>query len=251
MTDGGRWESAECGCWWGSRPIGGRGWRHWSRPVTGCSRSIRGRWPALGSGTAPREPTVMPGMRTRWPTWCAPTPISCPPIAGDSPLVEGIKVIARAHQNLSWDRQRQMLRLRLRGSLREFFPAALAAWPDLTAPDAVELLTAAPDPERAAGRSRSKIVAALRRDRRGNVEARAEQIQATLRGRQLTQPAELAGAYAVTGRAQVALIATLNTQITDRGEQVEAHVGRHPDAEMVALIRPDARASPRSTTRAR
>src|SRR4051795_4253211 len=51
------------------------------------------------------------------------------PIAGDSPLVEGIKVIARAHQDLIWDRHRQMLRLR--GSLREFFPAALAAWPDL------------------------------------------------------------------------------------------------------------------------
>src|SRR4051795_1074549 len=154
------------------------------------------------------------------------------PIAGDSPLVEGIKVIARAHQNLIWDRHRQMLRLRLRGSLREFFPAALAAWPDLTAPDAVELLAAAPDPERAARLSRSKIAAALRRARRRDVEARAEQIQATLRGRQLTQPAELAGAYAVTVRAQVALIATLNTQITDLGEQVEAHVGRHPDAEI-------------------
>src|SRR3954447_1781648 len=147
------------------------------------------------------------------------------PIAGDSPLVEGIKVIARAHQNLIWDRHRQMLRLR--GSLREFFPAARAAWPDLTAPDAVELLAAAPDPERAARLSRSKIAAALRRARRRDVEARAEQIQATLRGRQLTQPAELAGAYAVTVRAQVALIATLNTQITDLGEQVEAHFGRH------------------------
>jgi hypothetical protein len=115
------------------------------------------------------------------------------PIAGDSPLVEGIKVIARAHQNLIWDRHRQMLRLR--GSLREFFPAALAAWPDLTAPDALELLAAAPDPERAARLSRSKIAAALRRARRRDVEARAEQIQATLRGRQLTQPVELAGAY--------------------------------------------------------
>src|SRR4051812_11996568 len=152
------------------------------------------------------------------------------PIAGDSPLVEGIKVIARAHQNLIWDRHRQMLRLR--GSLREFFPAALAAWPDLTAPDAVELLAAAPDPERAARLSRSRIAAALRRARRRDVEARAEQIQAMLRGRQLTQPAELAGAYAVTVRAQIALIATLNTQITDLGEQVEAHFGRHPDAEI-------------------
>src|SRR3954470_13958636 len=154
------------------------------------------------------------------------------PIAGDSPLVEGIKVIARAHQNLIWDRHRQMLRLRLRGSLREFFPAALAAWPDLTAPDALELLAAAPDPERAARLSRSQIAAVWPRAPRRDVEARAEQIQATLRGRQLPQPVELAGAYAVTVRAQVALIATLNTQITDLGEQVEAHVGRHPDAEI-------------------
>src|SRR4051794_31923436 len=122
--------------------------------------------------------------------------------------------------------------LRLRGSLREFFPAALAAWPDLTAPDALELLAAAPDPERAARLSRSKIAAALRRARRRDVEARAEQIQATLRGRQLPQPVELAGAYAVTVRAQVALIAALNTQITALGEQVEAHFGRHPDAEI-------------------
>src|SRR3954465_6745488 len=152
------------------------------------------------------------------------------PVAGDSPLAEGIKVITRAHQNLIWDRHRQMLRLR--ASLREFFPAALEAFADLTAPAALELLAAAPDPDRAARLSRSKIAAALKRARRRDVEARAEQIQATLRGRQLTQPAELAGAYAVTVRAQVALIATLNTQITDLGEQVEAHVGRHPDAEI-------------------
>src|SRR3954466_6414622 len=152
------------------------------------------------------------------------------PIAGDSPLVEGIKVIARAHQNLIWDRHRQMLRLR--GSLREFFPAALAAWPDLTAPDAVELLAAAPDPERAAGWSRSKIAAALRRARRRDVEARAEQIQATLRGRQLPHPVALAGGDAVAVRAQVALSAARNTQIAVLGEQVEAHVGRHRDAEI-------------------
>lgn len=41
-------------------------------------------------------------------------------VAGDSPLVEGIKVAARAHQNLIWDRQRQLLRLR--ATLREYFP---------------------------------------------------------------------------------------------------------------------------------
>ena len=47
------------------------------------------------------------------------------PIAGDSPLVEGIKVVARAHQTMIWERHRHMLRLR--SSLREYFPAALEA----------------------------------------------------------------------------------------------------------------------------
>src|SRR3954454_11823091 len=152
------------------------------------------------------------------------------PVAGDSPLVEGIKVIAWTHQSLIWDRHRQMLRLR--ASLREFFPAALEAFADLTAPDALELLAAAPDPDRAARLSRSKIAAALKRARRRDVEGKAEALQAVLRSAQLRQPAELTGAYAVTVRSQVAVIAALNAQIAALGEQVGAHFGRHPDAEI-------------------
>jgi transposase len=45
------------------------------------------------------------------------------PVAGDSDLGEGIKVLARAHQNLIWDRTRATNRLRF--ALREYFPAAL------------------------------------------------------------------------------------------------------------------------------
>ena len=152
------------------------------------------------------------------------------PVAGDSALAEGVKVLTRAQQNLIWDRHRQMLRLR--AALREFFPAALEAFPDLTAPDALELLAAASDPDRAARLSRSKIAAALRRARRRDVEAKAGEVQAALRSAQLTQPAELAGAYAATVRASVALIAAITTQITALGQQVEAHFGRHPDAEI-------------------
>jgi Transposase len=152
------------------------------------------------------------------------------PVAGDSPLVEGIKVIARTHQSLIWDRHRQMLRLR--ASLREFFPAALEAFADLTAPDALELLAAAPDPQRAARLSRSKIAAALKRAGRRDVDAKAETIQAALRSAQLAQPAELAGAYAATVRATTAVIATFNAEIAALGEQVQEHFGRHPDAEI-------------------
>ena len=45
------------------------------------------------------------------------------PLAGDSDLAEAVKVVARTHQSLIWDRQRHVLRLR--SALREFFPAAL------------------------------------------------------------------------------------------------------------------------------
>ena len=52
------------------------------------------------------------------------------PIAGDSPQAGAMKLVARTHQTLVWDRSRQLLRLR--STLREFFPAALRAFDDLT-----------------------------------------------------------------------------------------------------------------------
>ncbi|MCA1682285.1 MAG: IS110 family transposase, partial [Actinobacteria bacterium] len=152
------------------------------------------------------------------------------PVAGDSPVVEGIKVTARAHQNLIWDRHRQLLRLR--SALREFFPAALEAFDDLAAPDALELLGAAPDPVAAARLSRSRIGGALTRARRRDVEAKTERIRAVFRAEQLTQPPELAAGYAATVRATVAVITTFTTEIATLGGQVEAYFGRHPDAEI-------------------
>ncbi len=44
------------------------------------------------------------------------------PVAGDSAEAEAIKVLARAHKTLIWERTRQAQRLR--HALREYFPAA-------------------------------------------------------------------------------------------------------------------------------
>jgi transposase len=70
------------------------------------------------------------------------------PVAGDSEQAEAIKVVARAHKTLIWERTRHTLRLR--HALREFFPAALVAFADLTGADALELPAKAPDPVSAA-----------------------------------------------------------------------------------------------------
>jgi transposase len=152
------------------------------------------------------------------------------PVAGDTVLVEGIKVVARAHQSLIWDRTRHVLRLR--SALREFFPAALEAFDDLAATDALELLAAAPDPETAAGLSRNRIAGTLKRARRRDVVGKAEHIATVLRAPALRQPAVLAGAYAVTVRSTVAVITVLNTEIAALQGQVKAHFGRHPDVEI-------------------
>jgi len=150
-------------------------------------------------------------------------------IASDSADSEAIKLVARSHQTLIWDRSRQLLRLR--SALREFFPAALAAFGDLDAPDALELLGRAPDPDRAAALSRAQIAAALRRAHRRDVDTKAARLQEVLRAAQLRQPPPMQAAYAAIVTAQVRLLVTLNNQIDELGEVVDAHFGRHRDAK--------------------
>jgi transposase len=152
------------------------------------------------------------------------------PAAGDSPQAGGIKVLARTHKTLIWERTRQVQRLRHR--LREYFPAALEAFPDLDAPDALDLLGKAPDPERAARLTRAQVAAALKRARRRDVAGKADAVLAALHSPQLGQPAALTAAYAATARSLIALITTLNQQVKALEEQVGAHFGRHPDAEI-------------------
>ena len=151
-------------------------------------------------------------------------------VAGDSEQAGAVKVLTRMHQTLIWDRTRQVLRLR--SSLREFFPAALEAYEDLASPDALELLTKAPKPSSAARLTRAQIAAALKRAHRRDREAKTTAIMAALRAEHLTQPPLIAAAYGVTVRALAAMITTSNEQITALEGPVEACFGQHPDAEI-------------------
>lgn len=150
--------------------------------------------------------------------------------AGDSPEAAGIKVLARTHKTLVWERTRAVQRLR--HQLREYFPAALEAFDDLDAPDTLELLGRAPEPARAAKLTRAQVSAALKRARRRNIPDKATAILAALRGEQLGQPPALTAAYAATVRSLIAVIATLNEQVKILQGQVGEHFGRHPDAEV-------------------
>ena len=154
------------------------------------------------------------------------------PVAGDSELAEAIKVLARAHQTMIWSRTRQTNLLR--STLREFYPAALVAFEDLTSGDALEVLKVAPTPTLGAGLSRSKIAAALRRGgRQRRVDQRAEEIQQALRAPQLQGSPLVATAMGSSVSATVAVIETMNAQVAELAQELDAHFEQHPDAEVV------------------
>jgi transposase len=153
------------------------------------------------------------------------------PVSGDTADAEAVKVVTRIHKTLIWERTRTTQRLR--HALLDYFPAALEAFEDLDTPDVLELLSKAPDPVAAAKLTTTQISAALKRARRRNIPDKTAKIQAVLRAKHLGQHPAVTAAYAVSVRALVAILVTLNEQVNSLHGQVEDYFGQHPDAEII------------------
>ncbi|GGM83800.1 IS110 family transposase [Longimycelium tulufanense] len=153
------------------------------------------------------------------------------PVAGDSDQAEAIKVVTRTHKTLIWERTRHTQRLR--HALRDYFPAALAAFEDLDAADTLELLAKAPTSAQAARLTTAQISAALKRARRRDIAEKAAAIQAALRAEHLGQSEIVTSAYAASIQALIAVLTVLNTQVKTLQGQVEAYFGQHPAAEII------------------
>lgn len=157
-------------------------------------------------------------------------------VAGNSDEVESIKVLARAHQNLVWTRQRQVASLR--SSLREFYPGALTAFgEDLGHPDAIAILEQANTPEQGRRLSISKIQNTLAHaGRQRNLKSRAAEIQAGLRGEHLQGSPVVAGAFGATVRSSVVLIKASNEQLAELEKELSSHFEKHPDAKIIQSL---------------
>jgi transposase len=154
------------------------------------------------------------------------------PIAGDSEAAEAVKILARAHQNLIWTRQRQLNQLR--SMLREFYPAALEAFDgDLAGRDAIAILERAPTPYQGRSISQAKIVSALRKaGRERNLEVKAAEIQAILQASQLQAPQLVAQAYGRSVAALVGVLRQMNQELAGLENELNASFETHPDAEV-------------------
>lgn len=157
------------------------------------------------------------------------------PVFGDSDLVEAIKVTARAHSNLIWSRQRQMNQLR--SALREFYPAALEAFPVLIHADCFGILDAAPTPTAGSKLTLAQIKAALRRGgRKRGIEKRATQIQQVLRSEQLAAPPSVESAMGSYVEALITMAIEFTNQIERLETELKELFDAHNDADIVRSV---------------
>lgn len=156
-------------------------------------------------------------------------------VAGDTDSVLGVKVLARAHQRLVWDRQRHVNRLR--STLREYYPAALETFPRLAHRDSVAILAMAPTPDVGAHLSKPQIKAALKRGgRQRNIDAKTVEYQNGLRTKHLEASEAVASAFGVITTSTVAIISELNRQIADPETELSNRFREHPDADIYLSI---------------
>jgi hypothetical protein len=156
-------------------------------------------------------------------------------VCADTELADAIKVQARAHQSLIWTRQRQLNQLR--SVLREFYPAALEAFPELAHGDCLAVLAVAPTPRQASRLSVARVAAALRRGgRKRGADARAAEIVAVLRSAQLAAAVVVADAMGSLVTALVAVASELTTQINRIERELEALFDSHDSARIIRSI---------------
>ncbi len=153
-------------------------------------------------------------------------------VAGDSPGGLWVKVVARIHKTLIWERTRQVQRL-LRHQLRDYFPGARGRIRGPRRPGHPRTAGQGTGPARAARLTRAQVSGALKRARRRGIPDKAAAIPA---GR--CAPCSQAcrrlspAAYAATAWSPIAVITVLDQQVKTLEKEVEAVFGRHPDAEI-------------------
>ena len=154
-------------------------------------------------------------------------------VAGDSSLAEGVKVLARAHQNAIWSRQR--LVNQLRNALKDYYPGALEAFGTaLSSSDAIAVLAVAPTPPLGRVLSVEGIAHALQGGgRQRNIERRATEIHAALQMPQLSQPEVLETAYGHVTASTVRLIAASNQEVAELEAALTSTFEEHPDAKVI------------------
>lgn len=153
------------------------------------------------------------------------------PLPDDSEQAGAVRVLARAHQDAV--HARQQTANRLRSLLREFFPAALQAFPDLTTRTALVVLAAAPTPAAAARLTRAGLTDLLHAAGRGTRPAEASRLVEVFTAPQLHQLPAVEQAMGAAVSALVTSLRGADQAVRDLEKTLEPSFEQHPDAEII------------------
>ncbi|MBO0866622.1 MAG: IS110 family transposase [Mycobacterium sp.] len=157
------------------------------------------------------------------------------PLAGDSHAVAVIATLARAHHDAV--RLRTSESNRLRSVLREFFPAAVEAFPALATKTAMTVLNAAPTPTAAAQLTTEQLWELIRSTGRHGVSRQLpHRLHAIFTAEQMRQPPAVEQAMGCAVRAVLASLIACDHAVDQLEAELGRHFDRHPHAEVLRSL---------------
>ena len=156
-------------------------------------------------------------------------------ITVDSEQAVVVSVLARAQQDAVRERRRQAARLR--SALREFYPAALQAFPDLTTKTALTVLSAAPTPGQALGLTAGDLHELARSCGRWGITLReVARLHRVLHQPRLRQPVSVEQAMGTVVLQQVIGLRILNLTIHRLETELAEQLDRHADTAILRSL---------------
>jgi len=158
------------------------------------------------------------------------------PLPEDSELVQAIAVLARAQQDACWNRGQ--LSNQLRSHLKQYFPAALAAFQvrgvGLDSREARAVLAVATDPTTAAKLSTTRLQSVLRKSgRQRSIDAWATRLRGIFSAEQLRQPPAVETAMGHQTQALVGQLDAACRAADDLAAATAEAFDQHPDAQIL------------------
>ena len=160
------------------------------------------------------------------------------PLPADSTEVQALRALTRAQQDAVEDRT--ALTNRVRALLKEFFPAALAAFERggkhrLDSASARTILAVAPTPTEARALTSRRLAVLLRQaGRQRGIVAEAERLRVLLRGEHMRQPGAVEQAMGVQLRGLIGQLDALATTLAELETHIEQAFTAHRQARVVA-----------------
>jgi transposase len=159
------------------------------------------------------------------------------PLPADTELAQAIRVLARAQQDAVW--ARQQIGNQIRDLLKDFYPAAIAAFAELPAgglarADARTILAAAPTPAEAARLTPARLRRLLvKAGRQRHLDRDVTRLREVFTDAYLHQPPQVETAMGIQLSALLRQFDAACAAADDLTEAAIAHFEQHPDAEII------------------